>query len=148
MANRTLAKTTDRTPSVFDDFFKPWNEWFNNGDGFWDRMKAVPAVNIAEGKDAYLVSLVAPGFKKDDFKVHTNGNMLTISCEKEENKEKKEEKFTRKEYNFSSFSRSFTLPEDVNRDKIEARYEDGLLKITLPYNKGVKKDSAKQVAVK
>lgn len=148
MANRTLAKTTDRSPSVFDDFFKPWNEWFNNGDGFWDRMKPLPAVNITEGKDAYLVSLVAPGFKKDDFKVHTNGNMLTISCEKEENKEKKEEKFTRKEYNFSSFSRSFTLPEDVNRDKIEARYEDGLLKITLPYNKGVKKDSAKQVAVK
>lgn len=148
MANHAPAKVTDRIPSVFDDFFKPWNEWFNNGDGFWNRMKNLPAVNIAEGKDAYLVSLVAPGFKKDDFNVQANGNMLTIRCVREENKENKEEKFTRREYHFSSFSRSFTLPEDVNRDKIEAKYEDGLLNISLPYNKGAKKDAAKKIAVK
>ena len=66
--------------------------------------------------------------KKDDFKIDVDGNMLTISSEKEENKEEKEKKFTRKEYNYSSFSRRFTLPEEVNKEKIEAKYEDGVLK--------------------
>jgi HSP20 family protein len=71
------------------------------------------------------VSLAAPGMKKEDFKIDVDGNMLTISSEKEETKEEKEKKFTRKEYNYSSFSRSFTLPDEVNKEKIDAKYEDG-----------------------
>jgi HSP20 family protein len=70
------------------------------------------------------------------------GNMLTISCEKEESKEEKEEKFNRREYSYSSFSRSFTLPEEVNREKIDAKYEDGVLKLMLP-----KKEEAKKLAM-
>lgn len=147
MGTQALAKVADKMPSVFDDFFKPWNEWFDNG-GLLGRSMNVPAVNITEQKDEYQVSLAAPGLKKDDFKIDVDGNMLTISSEKEESKEEKEKSFTRKEYNYSSFSRCFTLPEEINKEKIEAKYEDGVLKIALPRKEEAKKISAKQIAVK
>ncbi|HJS53525.1 MAG TPA: Hsp20/alpha crystallin family protein [Chitinophagaceae bacterium] len=147
MATQALTKAGTRMPSLFDDFFKPWNEWFDEG-GFWGRTLNVPAVNITENKDEYLVSLAAPGLKKDDFNIDVNGNMLTISSEKEESKEEKDKKFTRKEYSYSSFSRTFTLPEEINKEKIDAKYEDGVLKITLPRKEEAKKPAAKHIAVK
>ena len=147
MGTQALAKMSERMPSVFDDFFKPWNEWFDGG-GLLGRTMNMPAVNITEQKDDYLVSLAVPGMKKDDFKIDVDGNMLTISSEKEENKEEKDKKFTRKEYNYSSFSRSFTLPEEINKGKIEAKYEDGVLKISLPRKEEAKKTVATQIAVK
>jgi HSP20 family protein len=147
METKALTKNGGRLPSVFDDFFKPWNEWFDNGN-LWNRTMNVPAVNITETKDDYQVSLAVPGMKKDDFKIDVDGSMLTISSEKEENKEEKDKKFTRKEYNYSSFSRSFTLPEEINKEKIEAKYDDGVLKISLPRKEEAKKASAKQIAVK
>jgi HSP20 family protein len=73
--------------------------------------------------------------------------MLTISSEKEEEKEEKDKKFTKKEYNYSSFSRSFTLPEEVNKEKITAKYDDGVLKIVLPCNEEVRKHVAKQITI-
>jgi HSP20 family protein len=109
-------------PTVFDDLFKPWNVWFDNA-GVLARTLNVPAVNINERKDKYEVSLATPGMKKDDFKIDVDGNMLSISSEKEEKSDEKDKKFTRKEYNYSSFSRSFSLPEEVNQDKIEAKYD-------------------------
>jgi HSP20 family protein len=145
MATQTLAKVAERMPTLFDDFFKPWNEWVDGG--LWGRTMNVPSVNITEEKDHYMVSLAAPGLKKDDFKIDIDGNMLTISSEKEENKEEKEKKFTRKEYSYSSFSRSFSLPDEVNKEKIEAKYEEGILKIALPRNDVSKKMTAKQIAV-
>jgi HSP20 family protein len=147
MGTQALTKTTERMPTVFDDFFKPWNEWFDNG-GLWGRVMNIPAVNITENKDEYKVALAVPGMKKDDFKIDVDGNMLTISSEKEENKEEKDKKFTRKEYNYSSFSRSFTLPDEVNKEKIEAKYEEGVLKISLPRREEAKKNIAKHIAVK
>jgi len=122
-----------------DDFFKNWD---------WDRSNNVPAINVKEEKDAYLIEMAAPGMKKEDFKIDVEGNMLTISSEREETKEEKDKKFTRKEYNYSSFSRSFTLPDEVNREKIDAKYEDGVLKLTLPRREEVKNPTAKQIAVK
>lgn len=134
------------TPSLFEDFFKPWNEWFEGG--LKEKMITVPAVNVKEEEDKYLVSLAVPGLKKEDFNIDIEGNMLTISSEKEEQKEEKEEKFTRKEYNYSSFSRSFTIPEDVKQEAIDARYEDGVLNIKLPRLEEVKKITAsKKIAV-
>jgi HSP20 family protein len=109
----------------------------------------MPAVNIVENKEDYMVSLAVPGMKKDDFNIDVEGNMLTISSEKEESKEEKEDKYTRKEYNYSSFSRSFTLPDEVNKEKIEAKYEDGVLKLMLPKKEEAKKLAAgKHIAVK
>ena len=147
MGTQALSRLSERMPSVFDDFFKPWNEWFDNG-GFLGRVMNVPAVNITEQSDQYLVSLAVPGMKKDDFKIDVDGNMLTISSQKEETKEEKDKRYTRKEYSYSSFSRSFTLPDEVNKEKIDARYEDGVLNISLPRREDAKKSSAKQIAVK
>lgn len=147
MGTQALTKTTERMPTLFDDFFKPWNEWFDNG-GLWGRVMNIPAVNITENKDEFKVALAVPGMKKDDFNIDIDGNMLTISSQKEETKEEKDKKFTRKEYNFSSFSRSFTLPDEVNKEKIEAKYEDGVLKISLPRKEELKKLTAKHIAVK
>jgi len=148
MGTQALARLSERMPPVFNDFFKPWNEWFDNGGSLLGRAMNVPAVNITEEKDEYRVSLAAPGLKKDDFKLDVDGNILTISSEKEESKEEKDKRFTRKEYSYSSFSRSFTLPEEINREKIEAKYEDGVLKISLPRKEEAKKPAAKHIAVK
>jgi HSP20 family protein len=141
---RALAKRGEMFPSVFDDFFRPWNDWFGN-----ERTMTVPAVNVSENKDDYQISLAAPGLKKSDFNIDVEGNMLRISCEKEENREEKEGRYTRTEYNYTSFSRSFTLPEEVMKDNIEAVYEDGLLRLTLPKNEQSKKAAlSKHITIK
>ena len=138
MSTKSLIKTNEMFPTVFEDFFKPWNEWFDNG-GLWGKVMRIPAVNVTDNKDNFLVSVAAPGMKKNDFKIDINGDMLTISCEKEETREEKEKKYTRKEYNYSSFSRSFTLPDNVTRSKIEATYDDGVLHLRLPKSEESKK---------
>ncbi len=146
MGTQLVTKPGTKMPSLFDDFFKPWNEWFDNGS-MMQRTMQMPAVNITEEKDAYHVSLGVPGMKKEDFKIDVDGNMLTISSEKEETKEEKEKKFTRMEYNYTSFSRSFTLPDEVVKDKIEATYKDGVLNIILPRIEAASKASATKIAV-
>lgn len=133
-------------PTVFDDFFKPWNEWFD--DNRWHKMLTVPAVNITEAENEYKVVLAAPGMKKEDFKIAVEGNMLTISSEQEQSNEEKQKTYTRKEYNYSSFSRSFTLPDEVNKEKIEASYADGLLSLVLPRKEQSRKTTATSIAVK
>ena len=140
MTTRSLARSTEKMPSLFNDFFRPWVEWFEGG-GLTSRVLNVPAVNITENKDEFMVSLAIPGMKKEDFNIDIEGNMLTISSEKEESKEEKDEKYTRKEFNYSSFSRSFSLPDEVNMEKIDAHYVDGVLKLSLP-----KKEEAKKIA--
>ena len=147
MATQALTRLSERMPAFFDDFFKPLNEWFDNSN-FRNPVMNMPAVNITEQKGEYLVSLAVPGMTKEDFKIDVDGNMLTISSEKEESKEEKDKTFTRKEYNYSSFRRSFTLPDEVNKEKIDARYEDGELKISLPRKEEAKKPAAKHIAVK
>ena len=122
-------KRVENFPTLFDDFFKPWREWFDMG---WDKVSTVPSVNVTEADKEYKISVAAPGLQKDDFKVNVDGNMITISAEKSTRSEEKEEKFTRKEYNYTSFSRTFTLPDNVMADKIEARYENGELMLMLP----------------
>ena len=148
MNTRSLSKRIERMPSLFEDFFnKPLLDLFDGG--FSSRLKNVPAVNITERKDDYLVSMAAPGLKKEDFKIDVEGNLLTISSETEEQKEEKEERYTRQEYSYSSFERSFTLPDDINKDKIDAHYKDGVLELILPKKEEAKKmASSKQIAVK
>lgn len=132
---------------VFEEFFKPWKDWFEKSSSF-GKMTTVPPVNIIENEDRYVLSLAVPGMKKEDFKIALQGLMLTISTEQEEEKEETDERFTRREYNFYSFSRSFTLPEDVKPEYIEAKYEDGLLKIVIPREEEVKPMTAiRQIAV-
>lgn len=103
-------------------FFGPLNE--KDGD--------VPAVNIKDAKDQYLLEFAAPGLKKQDFKIDLDNYVLTVSSEKKQEKEEKESSYSRREFVYSSFSRSFTLPKTVNVDKIKADYSNGILSITLP----------------
>jgi HSP20 family protein len=143
--NRQLARRTERLPFLFNDFFmNPWQDWFSGG--LPAKPLAAPLVNISERKEDYLVSLAAPGLQKKDFKIDVEGNLLTISCELEDTVE---EKFSRKEYSYSSFERSFTLPDEVNKEKIDARYNEGILEIKLPKKEEAKKLTvSKQIEVK
>lgn len=145
MANNALSKVKEMLPSAFDDFFKPWNEWFEGG--LLHRTLNVPAVNITEENGNYTVTMAAPGMKKDDFNVDIDGNMITISAETEEEKEESKKKYTRKEYNYSSFSRSFTLPEDVEKSKIDAKYDNGVLMLNLPKKEAAKQNNAQKINV-
>lgn len=148
MNTKALAKRAERMPFFFEDFFnKPLLDLFDGG--FPSRTMNVPAVNITERKDDYMVSMAAPGLKKEDFKINVEGNMLTISSEKEEENEEKDERYTRQEYSYSSFERSFTLPNEVNKDKIDAHYQDGVLELVLPKKEEAKKTAiSKKIAVK
>jgi HSP20 family protein len=151
MSNKSLVRRSESAPSIFNDFFRPWESLFDtNGGSLMNNLNPIniPAVNIVEGKNNYEVSLAAPGMKKDDFKIDIEGNMLTVSAETEEKKEEKDEKYARKEYSYSSFSRSFVLPEWVNKDKIDASYENGLLKLQLPKTEEARKQSSRHIAVK
>ena len=87
-----------------------------------------------ETETEYLIELASPGLKREDFKIEVDDNVLSISSEKRKEFEKNDElgKYTRKEFSFSSFKRSFTLPDTVNEDLIKANYEDGVLHLTLP----------------
>ncbi len=135
--------------SSFFPSISNWMDDFFQDNGFKPAIKGVsiPAVNVKENKDAFKVNVAAPGFKKEDFKLEVQNGNLIISGETKEEKEEKDEKYTRQEYSYSTFSRSFTLPENVNAEGISAQYADGVLKVTLPKKKAEEKP-AKQIAVK
>jgi HSP20 family protein len=116
-------------PTIWEDFFN--NDLFNL-PALASRGTTVPAVNITETDTEYILELAAPGMKKSDFHVNIDRNVLTVSSEKEEEKEEKDKNYTRKEFSYSSFERSFTLPESIEQDKIDAKYTNGVLKLVLP----------------
>ena len=147
MATRDVMRR-ETLPSIFHDFFKPWDRWFDTNGGSTPNMMTVPAVNIVEKQDHYEISLAAPGMKKDDFNIDVEGNLLTISAEKEEKREDKDDRHTRQEFNYTSFSRAFTLPDGVQKDKIDASYENGLLKLNLPKTDEARKMPSKHINVK
>ena len=131
----------------------PWNDFFNV-DNFFDKPwfkkfeNGFPAVNIAENDKNYEVEVVAPGFKKEDFKLKVDDDVLTISAEsRSERKEDDNRKeYTRREYSYSSFTRSFHLPDNVKDDAIEASYKDGILQLELPKSK-VQTKVTKEIAI-
>jgi HSP20 family protein len=130
--------------SMFGDFLRPWDSFFNEP---LSRTFTTPAVNVSETDKSYNLSVAAPGLRKEDFKVDVQGNQLYISAEKEERKENKDDQYSRKEYNYSSFSRMFTLPDEVEAGKIEAEYKDGELQLVLPKN-GKAKTNTQSVKIK
>ena len=119
-------RNNDFFPSILGDIFN--EEVF---DKISNRV-SVPAVNLVESDNSYEIHMAAPGLKKEDFKISLENKVLTISSEKSTESEELEDKFTRKEYSYSSFSRSFTLPENTNIEGIEAKYENGELRLNLP----------------
>lgn len=143
----SLARFSQQYPSLFDRFFE--NDLFDwSNRNFSATNTTLPSVNIKESIDDFEVEVAAPGFAKDDFKIELNRDMLTISSEKEINNEIKEgQQFTQREFSYQSFSRSFTLPNIVDSEKIGARYENGILRITIPKKEESKPRPPKQIAI-
>lgn len=142
-----LRRNNNLMPGV-PSFF---NNWFNNDVMNWNDdviRTSQPEVNIKENEKDYQIELAAPGMKKNDFHIEVHNNVLTISAKTENKKEEKDEdgKYYCKEFNYQSFSRSFNLGENlVKDDKINAKYEDGILKVTLPKHEEVKKIETSKV---
>jgi HSP20 family protein len=110
---------------------------------------STPSVNIVENNDDYKIEVAAPGLGKEDFNIEVDNNNLIISATKESNIEDNQEgKYTRREFNYSSFKRSFHLSEEINRDAINASYENGVLTITLGKKDEAIKKAPKTVEIK
>jgi HSP20 family protein len=118
-----------------------WPDWPKTGNAF-------PAVNVLENDKNYTVEVVAPGFQKADFKLKVEDDILTISAENKSEKaeEGKEKEYTRREYSYNSFTRSFHLPDNVKDDAINASYQDGILKLELPKSEN-KVKATKEIAI-
>ncbi|HEY5749848.1 MAG TPA: Hsp20/alpha crystallin family protein [Chryseolinea sp.] len=130
--------------SWLSDFFE--NEKFFDSD--WMKKLSVPAVNVKETEKAFEVEVAAPGLSKKDFKITAENGLLTISSESKEEREEKEKDYTRKEFSYSAFSRSFTLPENINEEDIKASYEDGILKLNISKKMISQPKSKKAIEVK
>jgi HSP20 family protein len=150
---KTLVRTNGNLfpaiPSLLNDFFT--DDWFNSSLANWKSSgTSLPAVNVRETNDDFMIEVAAPGMKRDDFKVELDNNVLTISSQREDNGEEKDKDgtYTRREFSYQSFQRSFTLPENkVEGDKIAARYVDGILQVTVPKKEEAKVKPAKQISV-
>lgn len=134
--------------SLFDDFFtRDLTNWglTNNSS----TQTTIPAVNIRETNDNFEVEMAAPGMNKEDFKVELDGNQLTIYSEKKsEQRQNEENRYSRQEFSYESFQRSFTLPKDVvDADKIEAHYTNGVLHLTIPKKEEVKKRPPRMIEI-
>ena len=136
-------------PGLFEDFLS--RELFNwENSNFSSTSTTVPSVNIKETNENYEVEVAAPGLDKKDFNVSLDNNMLTISCTKSVSKEDKgeNENYTRREFSYQSFQRSFELPNVVDEDRINAHYDNGLLHLTIPKKEEAKQKEPKLIEIK
>ena len=130
-------------PGIFEDFFNDnFIPRFFDGDNWITKDSKVPAVNVEEDEKEYRIEVAAPGLEKEDLKVSINDGVLTISSEKKEEKEDKKDSYIRREFGYTSFCRSFTLPDEVDADNINAKHKNGVLHVSIP------KAEAKVVPVK
>lgn len=136
-----VLRNSNQTPSLYSRFF--------NDDFSGTATRATtPAVNIKENEEGFAVEVAAPGFEKTDFKIEYHLNRLTISTEKQEEKETKEgEVYTSREFSYQSFSRSFSLPQTVDGDRIEAIYSNGILTVSIPKREETKPRPARMIEI-
>ncbi len=136
-------------PTLFNDFFD--REFLNWGESnFSNTGTTIPAVNIRETKDDFVVEMAAPGMKKEDFKIELDGSLLSIGSERSSNQveENNDERYSRREFSYESFQRSFTLPKDVvEADRLKARYENGVLRLEIPKKEEAKQKPPKLIAI-
>ncbi len=137
-----IRKRNYSAPSIFDDFFTDsFLPRFVNGDN-WSANNSLPAVNVEEDEKEYRIEVAAPGLEKEDLKVSVNDGVLTISSEKKVEKEDKKDSYIRREFGYTSFCRSFSLPDEVDSEKISAKHKNGVLNVAIP------KTEAKVVPIK
>ena len=139
--SRSYRPHWNAVPSIFDDLFSDWA-----GGSMSDY---IPAVNVKEDDNGFEVELAAPGFKREDFNVSVDNDRLVITAKmEEEHTEEEQGKYTRREFSARAFERSFTLPKNtVNTDSVEAKYENGVLKLSLPKLDEVKPKPAKTIEI-
>lgn len=154
---KTLVKKDGLFPTVesklvnnfFDDFItKDLFDWTDRN--YAALGSNLPSVNLKETDTKIEVELAAPGMKREDFKVEIDNDILMISSEKEEEKEevRKKENYIRKEFNYHSFSRTFSLPDTIDDTKVEASYKDGILHVIVPKKENLKKRTLKNIPIK
>lgn len=131
-------------PNLMDDFMG--KDFLSN---FFEPHTGIttPAVNIIEGKEDFRIEVAAPGLEKDDFKVEMENNVLTISCEKESKTEENNKEYMRREFSYSSFKRTFSMPNTVDADRIMAAHKNGVLEITIPKREEAKQKPRKQIRI-
>ena len=125
-------------PNLFDDDFFPVLS---------QRSRLKPAVNIREDEKNYVLDLAIPGIDKKDLKIDMKDDVLTISSETRKEDEQENDGYKRREFSYTSFCRSFYIPENVNQDKIAASYKDGILSITLPKQEEAKNKKVKEISI-
>ncbi len=131
-------------PAYWDDFF---NDKFFNGVAPAIKNSNSPAVNVIEEEKSFRIEVAAPGVGADDFKINLENDMLTISREQKENKEEVEHKYLRREFSYSSFKRSFQLPDTIDAGSIRAKHDSGILSIELPKKAEVVQNAHRQIEV-
>jgi len=147
----TLVKAIDRMvptfPSFFDNIFtRDLMDW--NNLNFSGTDSTIPAVNVTENEELYTIEVAAPGLAKENFRVNLDRNRLFISSESKEEKSENGKKYSRREFSYQSFQRSFTIPEGtVDGEKITAKYIDGILLVTLPKVEKVKPKPLREVEI-
>lgn len=141
-----LRRTGGMYPSFMEDFFD--DKWSGQGNGF-DTGTKIPAVNIRESEEEFEIQVAAPGMEKKDFDLSIENNTLSISADRKSENEEKDAKgrFTKREFSFSSFKRSFSLPDSVNDEHIKARYENGILKVEIPKKEEARPRSPRQITI-
>ncbi|MCX6238955.1 MAG: Hsp20/alpha crystallin family protein [Bacteroidia bacterium] len=134
-------------PSFFDNFFsRDLMDW--NNSNFSSTNSTLPAVNIRETDESFLIEVAAPGLAKENFRVNLNRNRLVISSEQRNEKDQSDKKYSRREFSYQSFERSFFLPEGtVDGDRINAKYIDGILLVTLPKREEIKPKPAREIEI-
>ena len=149
-----LAKRTGGVPSLFQDFFNN-NPLFKRDlfDFDMDMPPSrlginVPTANITENRKEYMIELAAPGLDRKDFNIELDEQTLTISAEKEMEEKKEEDQYSRQEYSFHSFQRTFYIPQAIKEDKIEAKYDNGVLKVTMPKQKEAQLKTVQRIEIK
>lgn len=131
------------SPIVGDIFESMFNDSFLS-----DRMMSrVPGVNICETEDNYQIEMAAPGLKKEDFKINLDRNLLTVSVEQQKQNEQNNKQYNKREFSYSSFVRSFVLPDSADDAQIEAKYNDGILNISIA-KKEEAKSNARSIEIK
>lgn len=138
---RSLPSLSSWMDDIFNKSFG--NEFVSN----FNTGITLPAVNVLDNDEEYIVEMAVPGLKKSDFDVSIDNQLLTISAEKNTENEDTNENFTRREFGYSSFKRTFSLPETVETDKVNAKYEEGILKVTLPKREEAKKKPLRQIKI-
>lgn len=136
-------------PSLFPAIDKLFDDIFSNDlDLMFERVNTIPAVNIKEREKDYVIEMAVPGFKKDDFEIELDNNVLTISSKKKDEKVEEKANYTKREFNYCEFKRMFTLPETADVEDIKAEYKDGILEVVIAKKPEAQVQPKKKISIK